>query len=98
MLMNRPSRPLTAVRRGVLIAATAGALTFGAAPLASAAAPAPAIPAVVIASPGTGIPILGGLIDSVLGIVTGTIFGIAGAAGAVVCSVTPACVPTAATS
>ncbi len=33
-----------------------------------------------------GAPIIGGLIDSVVGIVTGTAYGIAGAAGAVLAS------------
>jgi hypothetical protein len=33
-----------------------------------------------------GIPILGGLVDSVVGILTGTAHGIAGAAGAVIAS------------
>jgi hypothetical protein len=46
-----------------------------------------------MASPGTGVPILGGLIDSVVGIITGTVYGIAGAARTVVCSIAPACPP-----
>jgi hypothetical protein len=49
--------------------------------------------AVSIASPGTGLPIVGGLVDSVVGIVTGTVFGISGAARAVACSIAPACPP-----
>lgn len=91
--MTRSSRPFTTVRRGVLIAATAGAVTLAAAPLANAA-PRTArhrTVAVAVASPGTGIPVFGGLIDSVVGILTGTTFGIGGAAGAVVCSVVPVC-------
>lgn len=35
-----------------------------------------------------GVPTLGGLIDSVIGILTGTAAGIAGAAGAVLASIT----------
>jgi len=34
-----------------------------------------------------GVPVIGGLIDSVIGIVTGTVYGIAGAALAVVRSI-----------
>lgn len=33
-----------------------------------------------------GVPIFGGLVDSVVGILTGTAYGIAGAAGAVLAS------------
>jgi hypothetical protein len=68
--MIRSSRPLTVARRGFLVAATAGALALAGSPAASAAV-APAAPA-PLASPGTGIPVFGGLIDSVVGIVTGT--------------------------
>jgi hypothetical protein len=49
-------------------------------PLASAAT-RPASPharsALRIASPGSGLPIIGGFLDSVVGIVTGTVFGVA---------------------
>jgi hypothetical protein len=93
--MTRSSRPLAVARRGLLIATTAGALALAGAPVANAAT-APA--AVAVASPGTGIPILGGLIDSIVGIITGTVYGIAGAAGAAACSVAPVCPPVPASS
>lgn len=97
--MTRSSRPLAAARRSVLLASAVGGLMLAGVPMASAAAqPAPALS---VASPGSGIPVLGGLIDSVVGIITGTVFGVAGAAGAagaVVCSVAPACVPVTVTS
>jgi hypothetical protein len=89
--MTRLTRPFTTVRRGMLIAATAGAVTLAAAPLASAAPRTARHRSVAVASPGTGVPVFGGLIDSVVGILTGTAFGIGGAAGAVVCSVVPVC-------
>jgi hypothetical protein len=89
--MTRSSRPLAVARRGFLVAAAAGAVALAGAPVASAAT-SPTAPAAV-ASPGTGIPVFGGLIDSIVGIVTGTAHGIAGAAGAVVCSVAPVCPP-----
>jgi hypothetical protein len=88
--MNRSARRLTVARRTLLVAATAGGLAFAAAAPLAAADAAPARVAAA-ASPGTGVPVLGGLIDSVVGIVTGTTYGIAGAAGAVVCSVVPVC-------
>jgi hypothetical protein len=50
-------------------------------------------PSAVIATPGTGVPIAGGLIDSVVGIITGTLYGISGATRAVACSIAPACPP-----
>jgi hypothetical protein len=65
-------------------------------PLASdAPRPAPVAPpgAVSIASPGSAIPIVDGLIDSVVGIVSGTLFGISGATRAVACSIAPTCPP-----
>jgi hypothetical protein len=89
--MTRSSRPLAVARRGFLIAATTGAVALAGAPVADAVTP-PTAPAAV-ASPGTGIPVLGGLIDSIVGILTGTVSGVAGAAGAVVCSVAPVCPP-----
>jgi len=61
-------------------------------PLASAA-PRPASPdarsALRTASPDIGRPIIGGLIDSVVGIVTDTVFGVVGVVHAVACSVPP---------
>jgi len=89
--MTRCTRRLTVARRTLLVATTSAGLAFAAAPLAQADAPPPPAAAVVAASPGTGIPVFGGLIDSVVGIVTGTAYGIAGATGAVVCSVVPVC-------
>jgi hypothetical protein len=47
---------------------------------------------VTAAAPLPSLPIVGGLIDSVVGIVTGTLYGIGGAASAVVCPlVSPVC-------
>jgi hypothetical protein len=92
--MARPSRPRNVVRHSLLIATVVGGLMLVSVPLASAAT-RPASPtarsALRIAAPSTGLPIVGGLIDSVVGIVTGTVFGVAGAVHAVVCSVSPVC-------
>lgn len=90
--------PTRRLRRTLLAAAVSGGLMLAGAPLASAAPAIAPVAVPSVASPGTGIPVLGGLIDSVVGILTGTTYGIAGAAGAVVCSVAPACVPVKATS
>jgi hypothetical protein len=93
------SGPRRVARRNLLIATTVAGLMLAGAPLAEAAttaAPASAASALTAASPGTGIPVLGGLIDSIVGILTGTVHGIAGAAGAVSCSVAPVCPPVAA--
>jgi hypothetical protein len=79
----------------LLFATAIGVLMLTGVPLAIAATrPAPAAPsAVSIASPGSGIPIVGRLVDSVVGIVTGTFFGISGATRAVACSIAPTCPP-----
>jgi hypothetical protein len=93
--MTHPVRRLVMVRRSQLVApATAGMLTG--VPLASdAPRPAPVAPpsAVSIANPGSGIPIVGGFVDSVVGTVTGTLFGISGGTRGVACSIAPSCPP-----
>lgn len=93
--MTHPVRRLDIVRRSLLVATAIGVLMLTSVPLASAATrPAPAAPsAVSIASSGSGILIVGGLVDSVVGIATGTLFGISGATRAVACSIAPSCPP-----
>jgi hypothetical protein len=93
--MTRSSHPRRMIRRSLLVATTVGGLMLASMPLASAATtPAPgAIPgAVTGAAPVPSLPIVGGLVDSAVGITTGTLYGISGAASAVVCPlVTPVC-------
>jgi len=94
--MTHPVRRLDMVRRGLLVATAIGGLMLTGVPLASdAPRPAPVAPlgAVSIASPGSGIPIVGVLVDSVAGIVTGTLFGISGGTRSVACSIAPTCPP-----
>jgi hypothetical protein len=93
--MTRPSRPRNMLRRSLLVATAVGGLMLASVPLASAATLPAAVtsPSAVIATPGTGVPIAGGLIDSVVGIITGTLYGISGATRAVACSIAPACPP-----
>lgn len=92
--MALPSRrPRSMVRPSLRVATAVGGLMLTSVPLASAAtlpAAAATPSAVSIASPGTGLPIIGGLVDSVVGIVTGAVAGISGAARAVSCSIAPA--------
>lgn len=76
---------LSIVRRSLLVAAAVGGLMLAGMPLVGAAT-LPAAP-----SPG-GLPIVGALVDSVVGIVTGTTYGIGGAASAVLCPLgSPVC-------
>jgi len=93
--MTRSCRPRSMIRRSLLVTAAVGGLMLASMPLASAATlPAPgAVPgAVTAAAPVPSLPIVGGLVDSVIGIVTGTLYGISGAASAVVCPlVAPVC-------
>jgi hypothetical protein len=93
--MTRPSHPRKLIRRSMLVATAAAGLMFAGTPLAGAAtAPAPgAVPgAVTGAAPVPSLPVVGGLVDSVVGITTGTLYGISGAASAVVCPlVSPVC-------
>jgi hypothetical protein len=83
------------IRRSLLVVTAVGGLALAGGPLASAATtPAPgSIPgAVTGAAPLPSLPIVGGLVDSVAGIITGTLYGISGAASAVVCPlVSPVC-------
>ena len=73
------------VRRSLLVVTAVGGLMLAGMPLAGAAT-LPAAP-----SPG-GLPIVGALVDSVVGIVTGTTYGIGGAASAVLCPLgSPVC-------
>ncbi|MEA2181573.1 MAG: hypothetical protein QOF69_758, partial [Solirubrobacteraceae bacterium] len=74
-VMTHPVRRLVMVRRSLLVATAIGVLMLTSVPFASAATrPAPAAPsAVSIASSGSGILIVGGLVDSVVGIATGTL-------------------------
>jgi hypothetical protein len=84
-----PVMTVNIVRRSLLVATAVGGLMLAGVPLASAATlpAAVAVPSAVgTASPGTGLPVVGGLVDSVVGIITGTAYGIGGAASAVVCS------------
>ncbi|WP_158887149.1 hypothetical protein [Amycolatopsis anabasis] len=79
-------------QRFLLVTAVAGVMILAGQSLAGAAilpeaASSPAM-AGNAASPGTGIPILGGLVDSVVGIVTGTAYGIGDAVKAVLASLT----------
>jgi hypothetical protein len=78
------------------IATIVGGLMLVGVPLASAAA-RPASPdarsALRTASPDIGLPIIGGLVGSMVGIVTDTVFGGADAVHAVACSVSPFCPP-----
>jgi hypothetical protein len=81
------------IRRSLIVATAVGGLMLASMPLASAATtPAPgAIPGAA-AAPVPSLPIVGGLVDSVVGITTGTLYGISGAASAVVCPlVSPIC-------
>jgi hypothetical protein len=93
--MTRSSYPRKMIRRSMLVATAAGGLMLASSPLAGAATtPAPgAIPgAVTGAAPVPSLPVVGGLVDSVVGITTGTLYGISGAASAVVCPlVSPVC-------
>jgi hypothetical protein len=93
--MTRSSHARTTIRRSLLVATAIGGLALASGPLASAATtPAPgALPgAVTGAAPLPGLPIVGGLVDSVVGIITGTLYGISGAASAVLCPLaSPAC-------
>jgi hypothetical protein len=69
------------VRRSILVgSASVIALLAGQSVAGAETAP--------VASPGAGIPVFGGLVDSVVGIVTGTVYGIGGAASAVLASLT----------
>jgi hypothetical protein len=92
--MTRPSHQRSTVRRSLLVATAVGGLMLAGVPPASAATlpAAVASPSAVIATPGTGVPVAGGLIDSVVGIITGTFYGIRGAASAVLCPlISPVC-------
>jgi hypothetical protein len=93
--MTRSCHPRTTIRRSLAVATVVGGLVLASGPLASAATtPAPgAVPsAVTAAAPLPGLPIVGGLVDSVVGIVTGTLYGISGATSAVACPLlSPAC-------
>lgn len=92
--MTRPSRPLSIARRTLLTAAAVGGLALAGAPLADAATlPVPTAPTILgLASPLGGLPVVGGFGDSVVGIVTGTYYGIVGASSAVLCPIlTPVC-------
>lgn len=82
------------VRRSLLIAAASAGLMFAAAPAASAGTlPLPTLPSALGgASPAGAIPVVGGLVDSVIGIVIGSYYGIVGASSAVLCPIlTPVC-------
>jgi hypothetical protein len=83
------------VRRSLLIATASAGLMLAGAPFASAAAlpVPPTVPTVLgQASPAGGLPVVGGFADSVLGILTGTYYGIVGASSAVLCPIlTPIC-------
>jgi hypothetical protein len=98
---GRSSRSLRVARRGLLTAtAVGGLLLAGSAPLAGAAEipVPPTVPTILgLGSPLGSTPVVGGFTDSVLGIATGTYYGIVGATSAVVCPIlTPICssVPT----
>jgi hypothetical protein len=73
---------ISIVRRSLLVATAVGGLMLVGVPLpAAVAAPSPG-----------GLPIVGALVDSVVGIVTGTTYGIGGAASAVLCPLgSPVC-------
>jgi hypothetical protein len=91
---RRCARPLAAARRCVLTATAVGGLMLVGAPLADAATlPVPNVPTILgQASPAGGLPVVGGFTDSVLGIITGTYYGIVGASSAVLCPIlTPVC-------
>jgi hypothetical protein len=76
------------VRRRLLVVSAVGGLMLAGVPLASTAT----LPAAVAAPSPGGLPIVGALIDSVVGIVTGTTYGIGGAASAVLCPLgSPVC-------
>jgi hypothetical protein len=67
------------VHRGLLITAVAGGLMLASQPLASAAIQPAAIstPASIVrAAPAVPVPVAGGTIDSVVGIVTGAVGGV----------------------
>lgn len=93
--MTRSSGPRAAVRRSVLTVVAVGGLVLAGAPAAGAATlpVPPTVPTILgTASPAGGLPVVGGFADSVLGIVTGTYYGIVGASSAVLCPmVTPIC-------
>lgn len=83
------------MRRSVLTAAAVGGLALAAAPAADTATLPipPTVPTIIgTASPAGGLPVVGGLADSVLGIVLGAYYGIVGASSAVLCPIiTPIC-------
>jgi hypothetical protein len=93
--MTRSPHSRTTIRRSLLVVTAVGGLALAGGPLASAATtPAPgAVPgAVTGAAPLPSLPIVGGLVDSVVGIVTGTLYGVSGASSAVFCPLlSPAC-------
>jgi hypothetical protein len=86
---------MTRVRRSLLIVAASAGLMLAGAPMASSASlpVPPTVPTVLgQASPAGGLPVVGGFVASVLGIVTGTYYGIVGASSAVLCPIlTPVC-------